>query len=62
MPFWSPQLTKELIELQRVQRRATTMVRSRERLPYKKRLDRLGFFSLEKRLLKGHMERTSGIL
>ena len=60
--IWSPSLAKDIYVLEKVQKRATKMVRGLGHLPYEQRLKSLDFYTLFRRRQRGDLIEVFKIL
>ena len=59
---WSPYLKKDIIVLEKIQRRATKMIPKLRHMSYANRMESLGILSLEKRRIRGDLIETFKIM
>jgi len=59
---WSPYLRKDIDRLERVQRKASKLVKGFKKLSYEEHLDRLNLTTLEKRRMRGDLIETYKLL
>ena len=60
--FWSPHLRKDILALERVQRRFTRLIPELKGLAYEERLSRRGLYSLEFRRMREDLIETYKIM